>query len=160
MRRRGRRRRLDEAGVRALVDIVDADPGLYLDELQVELQRKTGEQHSRCTIYRCLIERGYTLQVLRRKAIQASRWERLLYKVAVATVDDPAMFIFCDESAVGENASRRRRGWGAKGCAPIHLEQFAGNDTMGRRYTLLGAADIDGFVGRACDVVFRKKKHL
>jgi hypothetical protein len=70
---------------------------------------------------------------------------------------DPSIFCFVDESAVGKNASRRRRGWSRRGQPAEKYALFEeGVGTNATRYTLLGAVDINGFIFEACDIVFRR----
>ena len=118
-RLRGRRYRsatkMNAAHMRYLKKIVDADPSLFLDEMQKRLRRKFGQKFSIPTIHKALTTKrrrgglGYSLKLLTFKAVQASRKERRLYRARLRQVNDPRQFVFIDETAVGRNAGRRRR---------------------------------------------------
>ena len=148
-------------GTRILA-LVDADPSLYLDEIQQIIVSETGCRYHVSTIWRFLNspEIGYTLQVLAEKAIQKSQYEQMIYRGALSHLSkdhDPSIFCFVDESSVGKQAARRRRGWSQRG-APAHKYALFDDDIAGNkhRYTLIGAVDINGFVQGGCDVVFRR----
>jgi hypothetical protein len=148
-------------GTRILA-LVDADPSLYLDEIQQIIVSETGCRYHVSTIWRFLNspEIGYTLQVLAEKAIQKSQYEQMIYRGALSHLSkdhDPSIFCFVDESAVGKNASRRRRGWSRRG-RPAEkwalFEEGVGSNVA--RYTLIGAVDINGFIPQACDIIFHR----
>ena len=69
-------------------------------------------------------------------------------------VDDPAMFVFIDESSRGVNEARRRRAWGPRGQENSLKELFSAEKSS---YTLLAAADLDGFVVEMTELIERKK---
>jgi len=66
----------------------------------------------------------------------------------------PNMFCFVDETAKDRNAARRRRSWGPRGEDNDVSKLF--NPLGAVRYTMLAAADINGFVRGAIDVVQRE----
>jgi hypothetical protein len=140
--------------------MLDNNPRLYLDELQARLYRITLVRYSITTIRRA-IQRppseggiGYTNKVLEERAVQTSAEEQFLYKCCLASVPDPSMLVFLDESHKSRADGRRRRGWGHKGQNIISERLF---ESSGRHnYTLIGAVDINGFVENACCVVWSK----
>ena len=150
-------------GTRILA-LVDNDPSLYLDEIQAIIFSETGCRYHVSTIWRFLNrpEIGYTLQVLTEKAIQKSQYEQMIYRGVLSELSvgkDPSIFCFVDESAVGKNASRRRRGWSRRGSPAEKYALFEeGVGSNASRYTLIAAVDINGFVLPACDVVFRRTR--
>ena len=137
------------------------NPHLYLDEIRDRV-RVAGHGHwSISTIHHVITHRSqlnWSLTKITFKAMQADPYEQLVYRAALSTIDDPAMLFFVDESSVGKKACRRRRGWSPRGTTATGLEFFTGTDaTSGSTYTLIAAADINGFVETACQTVWRKR---
>ena len=137
------------------------NPHLYLDEIRDRV-RVAGHGHwSISTIHHVITHRSqlnWSLTKITFKAMQADPYEQLVYRAALSTIDDPAMLVFVDESSVGKKACRRRRGWSPRGTTATGLEFFTGTDaTSGSTYTLIAAADINGFVEAACQAVWRKR---
>ena len=127
---------------------------------------EVGKRYHTATIYRFIEASNYSLQVLQEKAIQKSRYEQNVYRGTMMSLSkgkDPSIFCFVDESAVGKNAARRRRGWARRGRPATKYTMFE-EDTGGNRhrYTLIGCVDINGFVEPACEIVFQRtgKKQL
>ena len=65
------------------------------------------------------------------------------------------MFVFVDEASKDRNALRKRRAWAKRGKPCDVTEAFDVNSES--HYTLLAAADINGFIPEMCDFVFRKR---
>jgi DDE superfamily endonuclease len=64
----------------------------------------------------------------------------------------PEQLLFLeDKTAKDRSASRRRRFWSPRGSTPIALAKFKGSH--GRRYSMLAACDINGFILESCHVV-------
>ena len=143
----------------ALESIIDDIPDLYLDEIQERLLLSTGNLWSAATIWRKLrrLDGGYSLKIAQNKASQRSEEELKRYKEARAVaVKNPHMACFIDECGSGRQCSERRRLWAKRGKkgVPSRRAKFIGSH--GKRYTLLGACDITGFVYPACMVVEHK----
>ena len=158
--RQGRDRLGNGIGDR-IVQIVERDPSLYLDEIQAIIFSETGCRYHISTIWRYLNSPAvnFSLQVLTEKAVQKSRYEQQMYRGCLSELSkdkDPSVFCFVDESAVGKNASRRRRGWARRGSPAAKFAIFESDISNKKRYTLIGCVDINGFVLPACDVVFHR----
>ena len=151
-RRRPAKLRAEE--VAWLKDIVDGDPSLYLDEIQHALREEHGCIVSCSTICRTIHKPvllgglGYSLQVLEVHARQRVYFERLEFLQRMRLWNfEPHMILNIDESSVGENHARRRRGWGQVGKKLLDMQGFG----RGRNGTLLAACDVNGFVLPMCD---------
>lgn len=98
---------------------------------------------------------GYSLQVA---TDRASQQEAALVEDYFRDLEywmhDPSQLIFVDESAKDRNSSRRRRSWSRRGLTPFRKAYFAGSHF--KRYTLIAACDINGFVLEACETVLRE----
>ena len=145
--------------------VVDQNPGLFLDEMQQALLQKFGIKFHISTIHRNLTTTrsrggiGYSLKLLTFKAVQASKKERRLYLARLRQIENPANFIFVDETHIGKNSGRRRRGWGQLGVPVRQYELFVGENLSPHidHYTMIGAVDINGFVKEACQCIYKKK---
>jgi hypothetical protein len=137
-----------------------ASPHLYLDEVRDRVAAAGHGRWSISTIHHIITHPHrlkWSLTTITLKAMQANLYEQMVYKAALSTIEDPAMLVFVDESSVGNKSSRRRRGWSPRGTQPYGHEFFTGTDaTSSSTYTLIAAADINGFVEEACQVVWRK----
>ncbi|KAF8120494.1 hypothetical protein EV363DRAFT_91316 [Boletus edulis] len=72
-------RRLDEANVEFLLDVIQKAPDSYLDELQEMLGVSSGVEVSRATIWRSLRRAGFTMKQVTRVAAERSAEKRLEY---------------------------------------------------------------------------------
>jgi transposase len=155
-RRRSKRGQWTTADTRHLSSIVQGFPQFYLDEIQEELAARSGKTWCYSQIWtRLLSDCGYSLQVATDRALQRNDEERERYKDGLhAFVHDPAQLIFLDETQKDRNSSRRRRYWSPRGQSPFRDAYFEGSH--GKRYTLMAACDINGFVMEACDIVERE----
>ena len=144
--------RLDPGIGERIIQLLEEDSSRYLDEIQDCLINEFQVRYHTSTISRYLNspEVNFTLRVLQEKALQQSFYEQALYRGTMSTLSqgkDPSIFCFCDESAVGKNASRRRRGWVRRGEKAIKYAMFDEGISGSRHaYTLIGLVDINGFV--------------
>ena len=142
--------------IKTLKDIVKDHPEYYLDEIQDEFEKRSYGVRKSCTaIWKRLDLCGYSLKKVTYVAAERDAAERRRYINCLnRIVQDPKMLIFIDETAKDRNASRRRRIWAVRGTKAEMPEPLSRDDL---RYTMLGACDIDGFVGDACEAVYQKK---
>jgi hypothetical protein len=139
----------------ALKAIIDTRPGLFLDELVDRIEATTQARWNPSTVWNKLRkEVKYSLQRVAEKVLEQDLLERHLYDVALkAAVNDPAQLVYIDESQKGRNASRRLRWWSPRGRSPVRQTVF--DYEPKKRYTLLRACDVNGFLPGACDIVLR-----
>jgi hypothetical protein len=99
---------------------------------------------------------GYTLQAAVYRAKQRNEAEQDLYRERLSLyLTDPRQALYIDETHKSSNASRRRRMWSKRNVAPS-VDAFFEEDFR-RRYTLIGACDINGFVKEGCKIVERER---
>jgi hypothetical protein len=139
-----------------LMEIVEDQPDLYLDEIQIRIFVVTGLLFCTSYIWKNLKRKGYTLRVGSAVASQQDHEERIRYLEArEKAIKTPEMVVFIDEVSKGRNEARRRRRWAKRGTGtPMFKEPWHGSH--GKRYTMLGAADVNGFMIDACEVVHQK----
>lgn len=133
---------------------MDENPFLYLDEIVLQFGAKTGKYLSKSQIH-VLLDRKlkYSLKVLVEVALQRSLEdeEKFLLEIALLLQGCPERLVLVDESHKCRNAARRRRGWGPKNKPCVYREWYRNCV----RYTLIAAADINGFIPSACHCVLR-----
>jgi len=160
--KRNGRRKMRPKHLKFLHNIIKEDPNLYLDEIRQLLKTKFGKLWSTSTIWKYVTGKkkdgglNMSLQVITMRAVQANELERLIYKTTLSGFDDPSAFIFIDETCVGRNDSRRRRCWSTRGIPPSQKAVFKDAETDGEVYTMIAAADINGFIANCCTPVQRK----
>ena len=147
---------LDDDDILALKEVVDENPNLYLDELAFLFGIKTGKFIHYSSIRRCMIDKlGYSLQVLQTVAKQRCEEDenQFLHSLGLYLQSCPERLITIDESHKDRNAARRRRGWGKRGKSDgVVLNEWFESCV---RYTVIAAADINGFIPAACHTVVR-----
>lgn len=136
--------------------IIKDKPYLYLDEIQKEMKEKcNGKLWHTSTLWRQMRRRKYSLQKAVFRARQQSEDERIRFMLRLQqNSHDPKQFIIIDEAHKSKNEARRDRAWSMQGVTPV-LDAYFDQGFLAR-YTLIGAADIDGFVVGACDIVERE----
>jgi hypothetical protein len=140
---------------KALLDIMDQNPQHYLDEIQILMTRRRGRRWAASTLWDRMHFLGYTLQAAVNRARQRSELKRMQYRVRLGLMSkNPVQLIFIDETHRSSNASRRRRAWGKRG-SPVVIDSFFEEDFR-KRYTLIAACDLNGFVLSACKIVERE----
>ena len=147
----------DQGDDRALLELIDSYPQLYLDEIQREMLIRRKRMWSPSTLWRRLKHHGFSLQKAAFRARQMSEEEQSAYHVRmVQNVYAAEQVVFIDEAARGINDARRDRAWGIRGRQPI-LDTYFDANNIRTRYTFLAAADCNGFIMEACDVVERER---
>jgi transposase len=147
----------DERDNAELDKIICDKPYLYLDEIQKEMMNACNQKvwHT-STLWRQLRRRGYTLQKAVFRARQRSEEERLRFMSRLeSNTMHPRQYIVIDEAHKSTNEARRNRAWSLKGVTPV-LDAFFDRG-LGKRYTLIAAADINGFVFDACEIIEREQ---
>jgi transposase len=148
--------RMGPVHVAMLGTIFTAEPRLYLCEAADLLEEAVGRRYDTSTISRVLRSPspyglGRSRQVLQRRAREADDAERRLFLDATRDLN-PKQMIWVDESHCDPRSCNRKRGFLGRGVGRHHhvLENF-GPTT--KRYSLLAAANVDGFVFDACEAV-------
>jgi len=124
LRFNGRPRALDDGDLSFIRAVIDAQPSIYLDELQHKLAAIRDIQVSLATISRTLSHLGLTRKGLSRKANECNEDVRLLWELDMAQYKDPEMFVFLNESAVDGHTVRRASGWSMAGAPAVERSTF------------------------------------
>jgi transposase len=143
--RRGAPRSLDMGDLNYLSALLQAQPTLYLDELQEKLLAERNNSVSIATLSRAI--RGLNLSH-KRVSKQAAERNELLRAIWMAEYGDiPADYcVWLDESSVDDRTNQRTHGWAPLGAACVQRATFI----RGQRYSVLPALTADGLI--ACDI--------
>jgi hypothetical protein len=124
-----------------IYSILEANPGLYVDEIQQRLFEARDVDISIATISRALRR----LAVLHKKvAREALERDEVVHATWLAEYGDIPVesCLWLDESSVDDRTNQRRNGWAPLGRACVRRETFI----RGRRFSVLPALSVDGIV--------------
>jgi len=139
-----------------LKEIVDYNPHFYLDEISTAYhQRFPNDKKSTKSIWKALHDKlNYRFKVYTEIALQRNEEEHAKYKHALKLMlRNPQMAILIDETSKDKNTGRRRRMWALRGKKAEWKAIFAPENVEG--FLMIGAADVNGFVPDACELVFK-----
>jgi transposase len=138
---RGRHRALLTSDINYLQSLLNANPSLYLDELQAQLAEVLDVEVSLATISRALRHLALTQKSLSKEALEKDELLRATWQAAYG--DMPSNFFFwLDESGVDDMTNQWRNGWAPLGRACVHCATFL----RGQRYSILPTLTVDGIV--------------
>jgi transposase len=131
------------------------EPAIYLEELQEKLRLLCGNKFSVSVVCRAL-ER-YDLPRLRLNVKAAQQSERL-FRECLARLKsyDPHLFLFLDETHVDNKSAMRTHGRGKKvqkRAGARRAQPSARQMFTTKRYTVLAAINLGGFILPACETV-------
>ena len=101
----------------AIIELLMANPAIYLDELQHELHQSTGNWASITTIFRTIRCLGFTRKILRHIAIQRSDVKRAEFMEEMHYIT-ANMIVWLDETGSDRRNERRTRGYHLRGMTP------------------------------------------
>ena len=139
LKRSGPLPELSEFEVNFLVGLALSKPGIYLKELQEELELNFYHWVDISTICRALHRVGMTRQVIKHYAIQRSELERQQFWLECNTFD-PALMVWIDESGFDRRNSQRKYGYGIRGLPPRNFSL----QIRGKRYTAIAILSTEG----------------
>ena len=135
--------------------VLDNYAALYMEEMRDQIYILAGKEWSISHLYRQSRKLGYSLQNFFNRARQIDQDEQARYHAKLNLyLHNPEMMICLDETARNKGSGRRQRMWSREGITPV-VESFFG--THGKRYTMLAAGDINGFVTETCEVIEKKR---
>ena len=99
------------------MNLVLTTPGIYLRELQQELQQHLRIWIDLSTVCRTLKRLGMTRQKIKHVALQASEQNQMEF-IAEMQVLDPSLFVWIDETGCDRRNCLRKFGYGIRGQPP------------------------------------------
>lgn len=145
--RLGRECILDYADAAYVRHLVDANPSIYLDELQEKLAVMRNLHVSIATISRSLRHLDLTHKAVTAAASERDEDLRDLWQLRMAAYRNPDLFVFLDESSVDQLTGHRTFGWAPRGAPCVRRQTFI----RGTRYSMLPALASTGII--ALDII-------
>jgi len=117
LKRRKKSKVWSTADINELRDLLEHHPDKYLDEIQDHLLAVRGKLFLVSTIYRKMIDMGYTLRSAYEKSLQRDEEERARWRMFLTLHGTNAwkQLIFIDETHKCVKEMRRRRHWFLRG---------------------------------------------
>ena len=140
-RTQGHPRALDIGDVNYIVSLLDANPALYLDELQELLEGNRGIKVSLSTLSRTLRRAALTHKHVARAAFERNKLLRATWQAANGEFP-MEYFVWLDEASVDDRTNQRDGGWAALGRACVRRAAFL----RGQRFSVLPALTCDGII--------------
>lgn len=138
-RTNGPKRLLGDFEQVVLLRLVLAYPGIYLHELQSELQKMFGVTASSSTICKTLKFMGCTRQCMHHIALQRSDTLRAQF-MATISIYDPSMFVWLDESGHDRRNTIRKQAYSFRGMPLADHRILA----RGIRYSAIPIMSLEG----------------
>ena len=141
-RRAGRPRSLSDEDMAFIQTLIDANPSLYLDEIQQRLYDIREVNISISTISRALTHLDLSWKTISKVAVERDEEVRAIWEGMMAQYTDPDLFVALDESAVDDKTGQRTHGWSRLGVPCVRRMSFL----HGVRYSILPALTTNGIV--------------
>ena len=127
-----------------VLNLLEADPSLYLREIQNALVDAGFRKIPLCSIYRHLKRRNLSLVNLSYRASQASKAAAVEYWQWMVDIKAQSrQMLFIDETHTSRTAFRRRRGWKRRGTKfPLATRFFVNSKPC----SVIAAFNLDGFL--------------
>lgn len=135
----GPERKLSEQEELIVLQLFLDSPGIYLREVQQELQDRTGNWVDCSTICRTAQRLGLTRQKMKKVAIRRCDILRAQYMNEMEAFD-PHMLVFVDETGCERRNSVRQYGYGLRGMTPVQHQITVG----GKRLSGIGVLTTRG----------------
>lgn len=140
-RQRGRPRSLTTNDTSFLHSLLQANPTLYLDELQDRLLEARGVDVHISTIFRALRRVALSHKSTATAALERNEELRATWLAAYGDIP-MEYFVWLDESSVDDQTNQRRGGWSEIGRAFVRRATFL----RGKRYSVLPALCSEGMI--------------
>ena len=122
--------------------LLQREPTIYLDEIQVKLSDDRDLDVSIASIQRAIAQLEITRKTVTKEASERNNLLRAIWEGNMAQYNDPDLFLFLDESAVNNHSTQRFAGWSPRGTPCVRRATFI----RGTHYSVLPALTIDGIV--------------
>jgi len=141
-KRTGRVSKNQDGAVEYISSLIEANPVLYLDEIQRRLLSMRGVEMSISSLSRLLIQYGLTRKHTQKAAAERDEELRTIWEADMARYTDPGVFVALDESAVDNKTLQREYGRSMVGSPCVRRATFL----RGVRYSILPALTTEGII--------------
>jgi len=141
-KRTGRPLKVQDGDIEYISSLLEANPVLYLDEIQHRLLSTCGVKLSMSSLSRLLIQYGLTRKHIQKAAAERDEDLRTIWEADMAQYTDPDVFVALDESAVDNRTLQREYGLSLVGSPCVRRATFL----RGVRYSILPALTTEGII--------------
>jgi transposase len=138
----GRPKLLTDDDITFINALVEANPSIYLDEIQQKLYDIRSVDISLPTLSRTLRRLNFTRKMVTKMAAERDDELRAVWEGMMAQYTDPELFVAVDESAVDDRTGQRTQGWSKIGSQCVRRMSFL----RGVRYSILPALTVNGII--------------
>ncbi|CAJ0631680.1 17689_t:CDS:2 [Entrophospora sp. SA101] len=138
----GRRKIFDKKDLESLKQLVTQNPDFYLDELVVEMTKKSGKEVSVATLCHSLKYCGITRKKITKAAKERNELVRGFFILTIGSYYSPEQLIFLDESSKDERSISCSYGYSFRN-QPINQKVVF---IRGKRFTILPALTLEGYI--------------
>jgi len=129
------------ADINFLLGLLDANPTLYLDEIQEHLYNAHGVEVSLPTLSHTLQRTAVSHKKISKAAAERNKLLHATWQAAYADIP-MEHFVWLDESSVDDHTNQWMQGWTGIGRACVRRDTFL----RGQRYSVLPALTVDGII--------------
>jgi transposase len=140
-RQRGRPRTLDRGDEIYIESVLEANPALYVDEIQQRLFEVRNVDVSIATVSRAIRRMAISHKTISKEAQERDELVRAAWQVEYGDIPMES-FLWLDESGIDDRTNQRTKGWSHMGRACIRRDTFI----RGTRFSMLPALSVDGIV--------------
>jgi hypothetical protein len=137
----GRKRILERDDLNFITALLQAQPGLYLDEIQTKLLNMHDLNVSLAIISRSLSRMALTNKTISVEALEHNEHLCATWLAGIAQYE-PSQLVFIDEAGVDNHTNVCRNGWSPLGQACVCHSSFL----RGQKYSVLPALSLDGII--------------
>jgi len=122
--------------------VIDADPSIYLDEMQSKLREIQDVEVSIASLSRAMTRLNLLRKTVTKAAAERNEEVRAIWEGMMAQYTNPEVFVALDESAVDDKTGQQQYGWSPLGMQCVRRMSFL----RGVRYSILPALTTDGII--------------
>ena len=141
-RRVGQPKLLTDEDIAFINAIVEANPSIYLDEIQQKLYNICSVDISLSTLSRSLRGLDLTQKMVTKMSAERDDGLRAIWEGMMAQYTNPELFVAVDESAVDDRTGQRTQGWSKIGTQCVRRMSFL----RGICYSILPALTVNGII--------------
>lgn len=137
----GRPRTLNQGDMNYIYSILEANPTLYLDEIQHRLSETRDVDVSIATVCRALRQLAMAHKHIAKEAQERDELVRATWQAEYGDIPMES-FVWLDESSVDNRTNQRAEGWAPLGRACVRRDTFV----RGQRFSVLPALTVNGII--------------
>jgi transposase len=140
-RQRGQPCTLEQGDIHYIHSILEANPTLYVDEIQQQLFEVWDVEVSIVTVFHALRRLAITHKHIAKEASERDELVWVTWQAEYGDISREA-FVWLDESSIDDRTNQHRNRWALLGCACVWRDTFIRR----QRFSVLPALSVDGII--------------